>query len=74
MITGDYPSTARAIARDAGIDIGAAAPCPAAELARSTTPRCATAHARLGNVFARIQPEQKLRLVEALKHATKWWR
>jgi len=64
MITGDYPATARAIAGQAGLDtqhvligsdlkgLGDAA---LAERVKTTT------------VFARIMPDQKLRIVEALK-------
>jgi Ca2+-transporting ATPase len=64
MITGDYPVTARAIARDAGLaadrvvtgeDVAA---MPADDLAQA---------ARTVNVFARIMPEQKLRIIEAIK-------
>ena len=64
MITGDHPRTARAIAAQAGIDNGAVlsgeemAALSPAELAR----RAATVH-----VFARVRPQQKLALVEALK-------
>jgi Ca2+-transporting ATPase len=64
MITGDYPATALKIAADAGIDIGGVLTGP--ELQRLDA-------AALGmkvrdiRVFARIQPEQKLRLVEAFK-------
>ncbi len=65
MITGDYPGTALAIARNIGLEHAAgcitgpelAAMCDA-ELAR----RIQTA-----NVFARMVPEQKLRLIRALK-------
>jgi Ca2+-transporting ATPase len=64
MLTGDYPATARAIAAQAGI--GDFAVCTGAELAGmdAATLRHAVA---TSSVFARIQPEQKLRLVEALK-------
>ena len=64
MITGDYPATAKAIAERAGID--AASTIDGAELARLDQ---ATLRRRLRttNVFARIMPEQKLRIVEALK-------
>lgn len=64
MITGDYPQTAIAIARQAGI--AGADVLTGDELA-------AMSEAELGkridtvNVCARIMPEQKLRLVEALK-------
>ena len=64
MITGDYPQTARAIARQAGIDADEV--LTGADLAGMDD---AALRERLGkvNVFARIMPEQKLRLVEALK-------
>ena len=64
MITGDYPATARAIANEAGIDgggvlsgdeIDALDDAGLAEKMKTTS------------VFARIRPQQKLRLVEALK-------
>jgi Ca2+-transporting ATPase len=65
MITGDYPGTALAIARDIGLDH--AAGCITgpqldemgdAELARRVGEVC---------VFARMVPEQKLRLIRALQ-------
>ncbi|MFO1159134.1 MAG: cation-translocating P-type ATPase [Reyranellaceae bacterium] len=64
MITGDYPATACAIARQAGLEV--ATPIDGAELAKLDQ---ASLRARLRstNVFARIMPEQKLRIVEALK-------
>ncbi len=64
MITGDYPATARAIALQAGFEAGQVVTgeelerLDAAELARRITTT---------TVFARIMPEQKLRIVEALK-------
>jgi Ca2+-transporting ATPase len=64
MITGDYPETARAIAAQAGI-----APLETltgAEL--DTLDDTALSHRLAGvGVCARIQPRQKLRIVEALK-------
>lgn len=65
MITGDHPATALAIARAAGIDTGAGV-VTGAELDRmgEDTLRERLACAR---VFARIAPQQKLRLVEALR-------
>ncbi|KPL67330.1 ATPase [Erythrobacter sp. SG61-1L] len=64
MITGDYPSTASAIAQQAGIETGDV--LSGEELAAMSDAELA---ARIGkvNVFARIMPEQKLRLVDALK-------
>ena len=64
MITGDYPQTARAIARQAGI--AADDVLTGDELAAMSDVEL---QARIGmiSVCARIMPEQKLRLVEALK-------
>ncbi len=64
MITGDYPVTAQAIAREAGL------PCETvvtgAELALQGDASL-RALVREVHVFARILPEQKLRLVQAFK-------
>jgi len=64
MITGDYPETARAIAEQAGI-----APLDTLTGAELDALDDAALAARLGGVgvCARIQPRQKLRIVEALK-------
>jgi Ca2+-transporting ATPase len=65
MITGDHPATARAIAKAAGIDV-AAGILTGQEIASLPFP---TLRERLRSVrlFARIAPEQKLLIVEALK-------
>jgi P-type Ca2+ transporter type 2C len=64
MVTGDYPTTARAIAREAGLasegiatgdELAALSESDLAERVKTTT------------IFARIRPEQKLRIVNALK-------
>ncbi|MPW21599.1 HAD-IC family P-type ATPase [Paraburkholderia sp. CNPSo 3157] len=66
MITGDYPSTARAIATEVGIDgtrVVTGAELEAIDdtvLQRVIRDAC---------VFARVTPDQKLRLVEAFRHA-----
>lgn len=66
MITGDYPVTAAAIATEAGLQSGSILTGQAlqqlggAELAE---------HLRQTDVFARIMPDQKLRIVEALRSA-----
>lgn len=61
MITGDYPATALAAAREAGIDTTAGVLTGAeAELASDIS------HVR---VFARVMPEQKLTLVRRFKSA-----
>ncbi len=64
MITGDYPATALAIARAAGLDgDGLLAGDALADLSDADLAgRVATA-----TVFARVMPEQKLRIVRALQ-------
>ncbi len=64
MITGDYPATARAIARQAGLDAQDLA--TGDELERLSEAELAR-RVRTATVFARIMPEQKLRIVNALK-------
>ena len=64
MITGDYPATARAIARQAGLD--AEDVVTGDELAVLSDADLA-GRVRTATVFARIMPEQKLRIVTALK-------
>lgn len=66
MITGDYPLTARAIAGQAGIAPGAV--MTGDELAQLDD-EALVARIRDVSVFARVVPEQKLRIVEALKRA-----
>lgn len=65
MITGDYPGTALAVAREIGLDHGAGcitgpelSTMPDHELARRV---------RTVSIFARMVPEQKLQLIRALK-------
>jgi Ca2+-transporting ATPase len=64
MITGDYPITASAIACQAGLSAGDVLDGPSIE--RMSETEFAEAVQRV-NVFARIVPAQKLRIVEALK-------
>ncbi len=64
MITGDYPLTAQAIARAAGI--AAAHTLTGTELATLSDAELAPRLANVG-VYARVTPQQKLRLVELLK-------
>ncbi len=64
MITGDHPRTALAIAREAGLPASAA--ITGAELTQMDATTLAQA-VRETDVFARVRPEQKLALVEALK-------
>jgi len=67
MITGDYSGTALRIAAQAGIDVSGGA-LNGTELAGMDDAAAADA-ARRVNVFARVRPEQKLRLVQAYRAA-----
>jgi Ca2+-transporting ATPase len=64
MITGDYPATAATIARSAGLDHAVVATGP--EVAALSDAGLA-ARVQEASVFARIMPEQKLRIVKALQ-------
>jgi P-type Ca2+ transporter type 2C len=64
MITGDYPATAQAIARQAGLDIGDL--IVGADVSQLDDAALAV-RVHTATIFARIQPEQKMRIVEALK-------
>ena len=66
MITGDHPATARAIAAQAGID--AEAVMTGTEIEALDEAALAAAVKRT-HVFARVRPEQKLRLVKAMRAA-----
>ncbi len=64
MITGDYPVTARAIAQQAGIDSSEV--LDGSTFAALSDQELAV-RVKMGSIFARIRPEQKLRIVECLK-------
>ncbi|MGY3036834.1 Ca2+-transporting ATPase [Bradyrhizobium sp. USDA 4354] len=64
MITGDYPATAMAIAGQAGLDVNAVVTGEQVKLADD---RALEALVSNVNVFARVLPEQKLRIVQAMK-------
>ncbi len=64
MITGDYPTTARAVARAAGL--GSDDLVTGDELKTLTDAELAV-RVRTATLFARVMPDQKLRIVEALK-------
>lgn len=65
MITGDYPATAGAIAKRAGLDHDSAV--LSGEMMEKLGEQELQERARTATVFARIMPEQKLRIVQALK-------
>jgi Ca2+-transporting ATPase len=64
MITGDYPATARAIARQAGLD---AVDVLSGDALGAMSDAELQACMKTVSVCARIAPEQKLRIVQALK-------
>ncbi|HEY3376921.1 MAG TPA: cation-translocating P-type ATPase [Armatimonadota bacterium] len=64
MITGDYPGTAEHIAQQAGFPGTRVITGPELEQMDETTLR---QRVRSTDIFARVVPEQKLRLVQALK-------
>jgi Ca2+-transporting ATPase len=65
MITGDHPATAMAIARRIGLDTSAGH-LTGADLEALSSEALATRLRRV-NVYCRVSPDHKLRLVEALK-------
>ncbi len=65
MITGDYPATAQSIARHAGLD-DCDTVITGADLERMSDDELAQRVSRV-QIFARVVPEQKLRIVNALK-------
>jgi P-type Ca2+ transporter type 2C len=64
MVTGDHPATALAVANEVGIAPGRVLTGPEIEVMQ---PEALREAARETNIFARVAPEHKLRLVEALK-------
>lgn len=65
MVTGDYPETALSIARQIGLD-GSRAILRGAEISTMSAEELRS-RARSVTIFARVLPEQKLAIVEALK-------
>lgn len=65
MITGDYPATAKHIARELGLDLKAEI-LTGADIAKLTLSELRKKVANV-SIFARVVPEQKLKLVQALK-------
>jgi len=64
MITGDYPATAQAIARQAGLE---AEDIATGDEVSALDDAALAQRVREAAIFARIMPEQKLRIVQALK-------
>ena len=65
MITGDYPGTAMAIAREVGLDMRDG--CLTGPEVAAMSDSELSARVRTTGVFARMVPSQKLRLIDAFK-------
>jgi Ca2+-transporting ATPase len=65
MITGDYPATAKHIAKELGLDMGSTI-LTGADIEKLSVVELRKKVASV-NIFARVAPEQKLKLVQALK-------
>ncbi len=68
MLTGDQLNTARAIARELGLGVGEPRALQARDLIGADQNQLAEL-VRTTDVFARVSPEDKLRIVEALQQA-----
>jgi magnesium-transporting ATPase (P-type) len=69
MVTGDHPQTALAIARQLGIAGGPGDVATGVELAAARDPQAFDRIVRRARVFARVEPVQKLSIVESLRRA-----
>jgi Ca2+-transporting ATPase len=70
MVTGDHPSTALSVARDVGLSVGEADIVTGAELREARdNPAAFAALVARGRIFARVEPVQKLTIVEAMQAA-----
>jgi P-type Ca2+ transporter type 2C len=67
MITGDYPATALSIANQCGLDVSAGV--ITGKDIETLDDTQLQQRLRQANVFCRVQPEQKLQLVSALKNS-----
>lgn len=67
IITGDFPTTAQAIARKAGLNQGNITVVMGDELPHLTDAQVLEMLLRGGAVFSRVSPEDKLRIVELAK-------
>jgi P-type Ca2+ transporter type 2C len=68
MVTGDHPVTARAIARDLGLDSENGVVVQGSEIAAMSQEQL-EASVRRSRIFARVAPRQKLQIVNAARSA-----
>ena len=69
MATGDYPETARAIAREVGIDTKENAPVLTGVMIEKMDDKELLTALKTYNIVARVLPEQKLRVARLLRNA-----
>ncbi len=70
IVTGDFSRTAEAIARQAGLDRAGTMTIVTGEDLRTMTDADVLAHAVAGGtIFSRVDPEDKTRIVELVKHS-----
>jgi Ca2+-transporting ATPase len=67
MITGDHPETAHAVAHELDLPHDEEAEIPTGDLLDEADDETVAAHVRTANLFARTRPENKHRLIRALK-------
>ena len=67
MITGDYPNTARAIAETIGLLRPGHQVLTGADTGRDERRRAEATRSKQTDVFARVSPEHKMRIVDALQ-------
>lgn len=73
MVTGDHPATALAIGRAIGLAVAPEAVVTGAELARlAGDPAAFDARVAGSTIFARVEPAQKLAIVQAMQRAGHW--
>ena len=72
MITGDHPPTALSIARQAGVV--ADGRCLTGKDSDALDESQLAQRLADTDVFCRVRPEQKLRLVQAFRARATWWR
>jgi len=64
MVTGDYPATAREIGRQAGLDVSY---CLTGDQLEAMSDAELTEQVKTTCIYARVRPNQKLRIVQCLK-------
>ncbi|MEZ4552534.1 MAG: cation-transporting P-type ATPase [Dehalococcoidia bacterium] len=69
MLTGDHPATARSVARQVGLDDGTGLPVTEGTELDAMSDQAVLRLLRGNAIFARIHPEQKLRIVTVLRQA-----